>query len=310
VSVAPPRVAVMGAGAVGSYFGAALARAGWPVVLIGRAAHVAAIAREGLLVEGTGWDAPVRLEASTDAAAARGADLVLLTVKSGDTTAAAQALAPHLDAAAQVLCLQNGVDNAERAAAHLPCGVAPAIVYVAAGLAAPGRLRYSGRGDLVLGAWPAAPRFDAPAWAARLGAAGVPCRVSMDLAAELWMKLALNCAYNAVSALGRSDYGRMMAVPEVRALMLDAVAEVAAVARASGVALDGDAAREACLALAPSMPRQVSSTAQDLARGRPSEIDHLNGYVARRAAELSLDAPVNRSLHALVKLVEAAQDRA
>ena len=133
----------------------------------------------------------------------------------------------------------------------------------------------------------------------------MPCRVSADLAAELWMKLALNCAYNAASALGRADYGRMMGVPEVRALLLEAIEEVVAVARASGVALDAEAVRAACLALAPAMPRQVSSTAQDLVRGRVTEIDHLNGFVARRAAELGLDAPVNRTLHALVRLVEA-----
>ena len=305
MSVAPPRVAVMGAGAVGSYFGAMLAQAGWPVVLIGRAAHVNAVRERGLTLERADGTRTVRAAADTEAAAARGAQLVLLAVKSGDTEAAAQALAPHLAPDALVLCLQNGVDNAERAASHLPRAVAPAIVYVAAALSAPGVVKHSGRGDLVLGAWPAAPGVDIASWAARLAAAGVPCRVSADLAAELWMKLALNCAYNAASALGRADYGCMMGVPEMRALLLEAIEEVVAVARASGVALDAEAARAACLALAPAMPRQVSSTAQDLARGRATEIDHLNGFVARRAAELGLDAPVNRTLHALVKLAQA-----
>jgi 2-dehydropantoate 2-reductase len=305
MNAAPPRVAVMGAGAVGSYFGAMLAQAGWPVVLIGRAAHVNAVRERGLTLERADGSRTVRAVADTEAAAARGAQLVLLAVKSGDTEAAAQALAPHLARDALVLCLQNGVDNAERAASHLPCAVAPAIVYVAAALSAPGVVKHSGRGDLVLGAWPAASGVDIASWAARLAAAGVPCRVSTDLAAELWMKLALNCAYNAASALGRADYGCMMGVPEMRALLLEAIEEVVAVARASGVALDAEAARAACLALAPAMPRQVSSTAQDLARGRATEIDHLNGFVARRAAELGLDAPVNRTLHALVKLAQA-----
>lgn len=305
MSPTPPRLAVMGAGAVGSYFGAVLAQAGWPVVLIGRAAHVQAVREQGLAIERATGTQTVHLVADTDASAARGVQLVLLAVKSGDTEAAARALAPHLGPEALVLCLQNGVDNAERAAPHLPCAVAPAIVYVAAALTAPGVVKHSGRGDLVLGAWPDAPGVDVAAWAERLATAGVPCRVSADLAAELWMKLALNCAYNAASALGRADYGRMMGVPEVRALLLEAIEEVVAVARASGVALDAEAVRAACLALAPAMPRQVSSTAQDLVRGRVTEIDHLNGFVSRRAAELGLDAPVNRTLHALVKLVEA-----
>lgn len=305
MSPTPPRVAVMGAGAVGSYFGAVLAQAGWPVVLIGRAAHVQAVRERGLVLERATGTQTVHLVADSDASAARGVQLVLLAVKSGDTEAAARALAPHLGPEALVLCLQNGVDNAERAAPHLSCAVAPAIVYVAAALTAPGVVKHSGRGDLVLGAWPDAPGVDFAAWAERLATAGVPCRVSADLAAELWMKLALNCAYNAASALGRADYGRMMGVPEVRALLLEAVEEVVSVARASGVALDAEAVRAACLALAPAMPRQVSSTAQDLVRGRVTEIDHLNGFVARRAAELGFNAPVNRTLHALVKLVEA-----
>lgn len=300
-----PRVAVMGAGAVGSYYGAVLAVAGWPVALIGRPAHVAAIHERGLLIERATGTQTVELEASTEAAAADGADLVLLAVKSGDTEDAARALASHLRPDALVLCLQNGVDNAERAAPHLPCAVAPAIVYVAAGLTAPGVVRHSGRGDLVLGDWPDARGVDIAAWAQRLTTAGVPCRVSADIAVELWTKLALNCAYNAVSALGRSDYGRMIAVPEIHELLLEATEEVVTVARASGVALERDAARAACLALAPAMPRQISSTAQDLARGHVTEIDHLNGLVARRAAALGLAAPVNRSLHALVKLLEA-----
>lgn len=302
---ATPRVAVMGAGAVGSYYGAVLAAAGWPVVLIGRAAHVQVIQARGLRIERASGTQTVPIEAATDPAAARGAELVLLAVKSGDTADAARALAPHLSPESLVLCLQNGVDNAERAAPHLPCAVAPAIVYVAAGLAAPGVVRHSGRGDLVLGDWPDARGVDIAAWAQRLSAAGLPCRVSADLAVELWTKLALNCAYNAVSALGRSDYGRMIAVPETRDLLLAATQEVVSVARASGVALDPEAARAACLALAPAMPRQISSTAQDLARGHLTEIDHLNGLVARRAADLGLAAPVNRSLHALVKLLEA-----
>lgn len=308
-SHAAPRVAVMGAGAVGSYFGAMLARAGVPVRLIGRAAHVEAVARAGLRFESHHGDWQVVIPGSTDPAAAREAELVLVAVKSGDTEAAARELAPHLRTDALVLSLQNGVDNAERLAALLPVPALPALVYVAAALPAPGHLRHTGRGDLVIGARAGEARVSG-AQIARIAAlfesAGVPCRVSGEIELELWTKLVINCAYNAVSALGGADYGTMAARPEVLALMHAAARETVAVARAGGVMLEEAALIAAVDALAPAMPRQVSSTAQDLARRRPSEIDHLNGLVVKRGAALGVVTPVNQALWALVRLRESA----
>ncbi|HEX5270375.1 MAG TPA: ketopantoate reductase C-terminal domain-containing protein, partial [Gemmataceae bacterium] len=136
--------------------------------------------------------------------------------------------------------------------------------------------------------------------------AGVPCRVSDNVAADLWMKLIINCAYNAISALGRARYGRMASDPRVRAVMRRVVEETAAVAGAAGVRLPDVDLVEATLRLADSMPGTLSSTAQDVLRGKPTEIDSLNGFVARRGAELGVPAPVNETLHALVKLLERA----
>ena len=145
------RVVVIGAGAVGSYFGAMFARAGVPVTLIGRAPQVEAIRARGLRFESLRFDEIVKLDASTDPAAVSGADLVLFAVKSGDTAAAAQAIAPYLDSDAVVLSLQNGVDNVERIRQRVKQAVLVALVYVAAALPAPGHLRHTGRGDLVIG---------------------------------------------------------------------------------------------------------------------------------------------------------------
>lgn len=308
-SVNPPRVAVMGAGAVGSYFGAMLARAGVPVHLIGRAPHVSAVAHSGLRVESVRGDWTQRIAGGTDAAAVSQSDLVLVCVKSLDTEAAARELAPHLSPDAVVLSLQNGVDNAERLARLLPVPVLPALVYVAAALPAPGHLLHTGRGDLVIGIPRGETRVSAEQ-VARLAAmfesADLPCRVSEDIERELWTKLVINCAYNAVSALGNAAYGSMAARPEVFELMRAAAREAVAVANAGGVALDEAELLEAVEGLAPAMPGQRSSTAQDLARGRPTEIDHLNGLVARRGAELGVATPVNQALWALVRLRERA----
>jgi len=302
-------VAVLGAGAVGSYFGAVLARAGIAVTLIGRPVHVSAIERDGLRVLQDGREWQVAVRAATTAAAAQDADVVLVTVKTPDTSDAARALLPHLRADARVVSLQNGVDNAARIAAVLPQPVCAAVVYVGAHMDGPGRVRHTGRGDLVIGMPRAlAARGDAGrdvrGIAAMFEAAGVRCPITADIEAALWTKLTLNCAFNAVSALGHSRYGRMAASPPIRAVMEEAVREAVAVARADGVILDPAELVAATWTLAGAMAQQYSSTAQDIERGKRTEIDALNGFVAHRGAELGVPTPVNRTLHALVKLRE------
>jgi 2-dehydropantoate 2-reductase len=303
-------VAVVGAGAVGSFFGAMLARAGHRVTLIGRGDHVRTIARDGLRLQMAGGEQRLHPAASTDIAAAGAADLVLFCVKSTDTDAAARQLAPYLDADALVLSLQNGVENAALLARQLHRTIVAAVVYVATAVPEPGVVLHRGRGDLVIGAADAASAHD-PRLAQTLrrladffAGAGVPVRVSDDVVAELWSKLVVNCACNAVSGLAQLPYGALAALPAVDALQAAIVAEVVAVAQASGVGLELQASRDAVHRIQQAMPEQLSSTAQDMARRKPSEIDHLNGFVARRGAEIGVATPVNQALFALVKLVE------
>ena len=135
--------------------------------------------------------------------------------------------------------------------------------------------------------------------------AGVPCRVSPQIAVDLWTKLIMNCAYNAISALSRTRYGPIARDPGTREVVRQAVEETIAVARAAAVALPESGLVEAAWKLGEhAMENAVSSTAQDLARGKRTEIDSLNGYVVRRGAELGVPTPVNQTLHALVKLLE------
>ncbi len=293
------KIAVMGAGAVGCYYGGMLARAGYDVTLIGRAPHVAAIRAAGLRLETRAFDARVPLGASTEAASAAGAALVLCCVKSSDTEAAGAQLAPHLAEGAVVLSLQNGVDNAPRLEATLGRRVIATVVYVGTEMAGAGHVLHHGRGELVLGAAPEAAEI-----AALLSAAGIPASVSPDVVGELWAKLILNCAYNALSAITRLPYGVLRQQVGVEGAMRDVVAECLAVARASGVTVPGDA-WEAVERIARTVPQQYSSTAQDVMRGKPSEIDHLNGFVVREGARLGVPTPVNRVLHAAVRGIEA-----
>ena len=293
------KTAVMGAGAVGCYYGGMLARAGNPVTLIARAQHVQAVQRAGLRLETKSFDAIVPMQASPDASAVQGAKLVLFCVKSTDTESAGAAMAPFLEPDAVVLSLQNGVDNAERLQALLRQPVVPAVVYVATEMAGPGHVKHHGRGELVIGPTPTSAEL-----IAEFANAQVPVQVSDNIAGALWAKLIVNCAYNAVSAIAQQPYGRMVQGVGVKGVMQDAVRECIAVATAMGVTLP-DAMWDSVERISAAMPTQYSSTAQDLARGRSSEIDHLNGYVVIRGDRHGVATPVNRALHALVKLLEA-----
>jgi 2-dehydropantoate 2-reductase len=287
---------VLGAGAVGCYYGGMLARAGHPVVLIGRPVHVDAIASNGLRFETKAFSEFVKAEASTAPEAVRGAKLVLFCVKSTDTETAAAQIAPHLDKDAVVINLQNGVDNTERIQSRVPCPVVPAAVYVASEMAGPGHLKHHGRGDLVIGS--------NPEIKALFEAAGVPVALSDNVAGELWAKLVVNCAYNAISAITQLPYGKMIEGPGVRDTMRAVVEETLAVAQAEGVRM-APGMLERTYGIATAMPTQFSSTAQDIARGKPTEIDHLNGYVVRRGEAHGISTPANRALHALTKLIES-----
>jgi 2-dehydropantoate 2-reductase len=311
-----PRVAVVGAGAVGCYFGGMLARAGAPVILIGRAPHVEAINRDGLFIDSIHFKQSVSVSASTELGAVRDAHLVLFSVKTVDTESTAKLLAPYLAPDTIVVSLQNGVDNAERIDFAAGIRVIPAVVYIAAAMTGAGRVKHSGRGDLIIGnPGNPSPKHDAGTAeleevAAIFTRAGVACRVSANITAELWQKLIMNCAYNAISALSSTKYGRIAEDAGTIEVIKQVIVEAVAVGNAVGVQLSSDSMIAAALKLGgEAMPEAVSSTAQDIARGKPTEIDSLNGYLVRKGAELGVPTPVNQTLYNLVKLLERAPSR-
>lgn len=298
------QIAVMGAGAVGCYFGALLARAGHEVTFIGRPAHVAAIEAQGLLLDSRSFKGFVPAKAVSDPAAIDPPDLVLFCVKSADTEPAGRALAPRLRPDTAILSLQNGVDNAERLGAVLDRPVIPAVVYVGTEMAGPGHVRHHGRGELLIGAAPESERL-----AQMLSAAQIPTEISAAIDAALWQKLILNCAYNALSAVAGISYGAMLEVQGTEAVIAAVVEECVAVAKACGVVVPADMLQKT-LGLAATMPNQMSSTAQDLARGKPSEIDFLNGHVVRKGLETGVPTPTNLALQVMVRLAERSRVRA
>jgi len=302
-----PRVAVVGAGAVGCYFGGMLARAGAPVTLIGRAQRVEAINRDGLFIDSIHFKERISVSASTELGAARDAQLVLFSVKTVDTEDTAKLLAPYLAPETNVVSLQNGVDNAERMDFAAGIQAISAVVYIAAEMSAAGQVTHSGRGDLVIGnpvSNQGASESELAEIAETFKLAGVPCRISQNITLELWTKLIMNCAYNALSALSRVRYGRLVADAGSIEVMKQVVAEGVAVGSAAGVRLSADELIAAILELGRVVPEALSSTAQDIARGKPTEIDSLNGFLVQRGAETGVPTPVNQTLHSLVKLLE------
>jgi 2-dehydropantoate 2-reductase len=182
--------------------------------------------------------------------------------------------------------------------------VLPTAVYVAVSIPESGRVKHLARGDLKIGP----PSLKTSEIANIFTRAGISCQISDNIEGELWVKLLCNCALNAISALGNARYGEIAQNADAKLLMEHIVDEVLAVAQAGGVVLPGIRERESGMAAAMNIATQMadalSSTAQDLNRGRPTEIDALNGYIARRAAKLGIPAPVNHALFTLVKLAE------
>jgi 2-dehydropantoate 2-reductase len=305
------RVAVLGAGAVGSYFGGMLARSGAQVVLIARPPHVEAIRANGLFLDTASFQERVAVEASTETSAARDAHVILFCVKTTDTEEAARSLAPYIAKGAIVVSLQNGVDNIARIRLASGIDALPSVVYIAAALPEPGHVKHSGGGRLVVGE-PAGYSGSESSGLSRaesvsslFTAAEVPCSVSQDIEAELWRKFIMNCAGNAVTAITQTSYAQAVRNAPIRDVLGQVIAETVGVARASGVRLpEVDFISQGLKFLEGVGSEATSSTAQDLARGKRTEIDSLNGYVVRRGKELGIATPANLTLFALVKLLE------
>jgi 2-dehydropantoate 2-reductase len=205
-------IAVVGAGAVGSFYGAMLARAGLRVTLIGRPAHVQAITCVGLKLDLAAASASeiIQIEASSEFSSLQTADLVLFCVKSTDSASVALQIAPYLAPHALIMSLQNGVENSTLIAQQVPHAVIPCVVYVATEIPAPGCVKHHGRGDLVIGTMQPSRLIDPQKTLQEIvelfGSAQVPVQISQNVMAELWSKLMINCAFNAISGLAQIQY--------------------------------------------------------------------------------------------------------
>jgi 2-dehydropantoate 2-reductase len=311
------RIVVAGAGAVGSVFGGKLAANGHDVLLVGRPAHMDAIARHGLRIDGIFGATAARPRVETDLARAGDAlggacDVALVSVKSHATADVARLLGGWREPPRLAVSLQNGLGNAEALAAVLGCDrVLAARVIFGATVPEPGRAH------VTVNAKPVAIgplREDealyrrALAIAAIVDGAGIPCEAVAATEPLLWEKVLYNCGLNPLGALHGLTYGEVVASPALRAELEAAVREGFAVARASGIALpwpDAGGFLEYFYAtLLPPTAAHRSSMRQDLEAGRRTEVDAIGGAVARAGARLGVPTPVNDRLVAAVHAAE------
>lgn len=306
------RIAIVGAGGVGGLLGGLLARAGAQVVLVARGAALEVIRREGLRVDSPlgAFTAPVEAAAEEPGQLPQ-ADAVLVAVKAWQVAELAPRLAPLLAPGAVVVPLQNGVEAPGRLAAALgEERVAGGVINVLTWLEAPGAVKHVGAAPRITmgerGARAGTPTPRLEALAAELRRAGIDARLAEDVERALWEKFLLVEPWGAVASASRAPLGVLRSVAPLRALHVQAVAEVAALARARRVALAADAAAATLAFLDGLAPDATVSMQRDVGAGRPSELDDQVGAVVRLAREAGVAVPVHEALHGVLAAQEAA----
>lgn len=297
------KVAVIGAGGVGGYFGARLAQAGHEVTFVARGRHLAAIREHGLAIESALGDVTVRCPAIDDLSALGPVDVAMLCVKLWDVEATAPKLAGIVSNGGVVIPFQNGVESADRVAALLgPSHVLGGVAYIAATIRAPGVIAHTGTmARLRVGAFPGGPEDRAAVFADACRSAGVEIEHTPDIRRALWEKFVFLASFSGITSAARSPIGVVRSDPDLRALLEAAMREVWSVGVSRGVALPDDFVAKQ-LAFADGLPAAMRSSMQnDLESGYRLEVPWLSGAVARMAREAGLAAPVHATLHAILK---------
>lgn len=300
------QIAVIGAGAMGSLFGAYLAKAGEAVTVVDIwQEHIEAIQTRGLSLEEADGEKNIPLAAMAGTARLEPVDLVILFVKSAATRLAATSAATVLKPGGRILTLQNGLGNAETIAEVI--GIERVLVGTTAQgatLLGSGRVRHAGQGDTHIGRMTGDADQFCQDVAAILSRAGLPTFVEADVRSLVWGKLVINVGINALTALLRLHNGQLAELPETRQLLAMAVEEAVRVATAAGISLPYENPVDKVLTVAIATKQNQSSMLQDVLRQSCTEIAVINGAVVREGERLGVTTPVNRTLTLLVQALE------
>lgn len=295
------RIAIMGTGGVGGYFGARLARAGEEVVFIARGEHLRAIRESGLRIESALGDFTVDpAEATDDPAAVGEVEVVVVGVKAWQVPSVARAMRPLVGPQTLVLPLQNGVEASTQLSEVLGAErVVGGLCRIIAERIAPGVVRHGGVEPYVAFGELDNRRSDrVERLRAAFERAGVTAEIPADVHAALWEKFVLIASISGVGAVTRANFGSLLSVPASRSLLERAMIEIREVARARGIAIAGDVV-ERTMAFFYSLPADGTASMQrDIMAGRPSELEAQNGAVVRLGREAGVETPVHSFLYA------------
>jgi 2-dehydropantoate 2-reductase len=298
------RIAVIGAGAVGGYFGARLAAANLDVSFIARGEHLKSMQKNGLRIRSVQGDLEIRSQFTSDPNQVGVVDLILFSVKSQDTEEAAKLLAPLMSAKTMVLSLQNGVDNPEKIARLWGANRTLAgVAYIAAQVSEPGIIEHSAGGRIVMGSFDRRNQELARNVAPTLANAKVSCDLSSDMPGVLWKKLAWNSPFCALSCLLRMTIGEILASNSLKELITGCVEEVREAAQCRGVELP-QSTRQEVLSFSRSLEDFKPSMLQDLEAGKPLEYEALNGIVIKTLQQAGKRAPINEIFYAALKYMD------
>ena len=300
------RIAVMGAGSTGGYFGGMLARAGNDVTLIARGAHLEAIRSKGIKVVRDDEEFEVRCPATDDPSETGPVDLALLCVKTYQSATALTLMKPLVGPDTTVLCLQNGVDSYLAAAAILgEHAVLPGAAFIEAGMLGPGVIRQTGSlVRIILGETNGVETERCRAIRDTFLAAGVPAEAVPDIRAGLWGKFLFISTMAGVTSLARATLAELMPQPHWRRVVLGCLAEIDAVGRANGVNLPKDIVAGTVSYIEEHLADLQASMHTDLMAGRPLELAALNGAVVRAGTAAGVPTPINDVIYAMLKPLE------
>jgi 2-dehydropantoate 2-reductase len=298
------RIAVIGAGGVGGAFGAALANAGADVTFVARGAHLQAMRQNGLRIEGGRGETIVNPAQATDDPATIGpVDFVLFCVKLWDVETAGAAIKPLVGPTTAVIPLQNGIDSAERLIPILGAqAVMGGVAQISATIAEPGVIRQVGTFmRLVFGELEGGKSARGEAFLSLCQKAGFDATHSDQILTDLWMKFILLASNAAITAATRTPIGILRDDPDIASLFARAFAEVAAVGRAKGIKIPGDAVEKTIGFTRGAPPTMMASMAHDLIRGNRIELPWLSGKVVSLGREFGVPTPVHEVLYAVLK---------
>jgi 2-dehydropantoate 2-reductase len=298
------RIAVMGAGAVGGYFGARLAASGQEVAFIARGEHLKAMRKEGLKVKSIQGDLHIRSVFTSDAGEVGPVDLVLFCVKSYDTEEATAKLAPLIGEKTIILSLQNGVDNPDKIAAlWSKARTLAGVVYIAAEVLAPGTIGHSAGGRIVLGELDGGVGTETKRVEEIFSTAQIPCTVSPEIRKIMWGKLAWNAPFCAIACLTRATAREIVESDSLRKLAIDCIEEVREAGKCQGIEL-GPSVIEEALKLSQGLGQFKPSMLQDLEAGKPLEYEAFNGVVLNLLSRTGKEAPINQTFYAALQFLD------